>query len=119
MDVNDIANSYYGSCNLTANYLNDYSEKAENAFNDVLDSLDADNLALDIVAVIEGENKVMLTLKQKRMVSKYLRANYSVYNIRFGADGAVTANREGKRGRFFMGWDCQLLDDLEKRKGTY
>ena len=60
-----------------------------------------------------------LTLKQKRMVGKYLRANYSVYNIRFGDDGAVTANREGKRGRFFMGWDNQLLADSEKRKGTY
>ena len=35
------------------------------------------------------------------MVSKYLRANYSVYNIRFLADGAVTANRNDKRGRFF------------------
>lgn len=29
----------------------------------------------------------MLTLKQKRMVSKYLRANYNVHNIRFGARG--------------------------------
>ena len=64
-------------------------------------------------------NKVMLTLKQKRIVSKYLRANYSVYNIRFGVDGAVTANRIDKRGRFFMGWDYQLLADLEKKKGTY
>lgn len=35
----------------------------------------------------------MLTIKQKRQISKYLRANYSVHNIRFGADGAVTANR--------------------------
>ena len=65
----------------------------------------------------------MLTLKQKRMVSKYLRTNYSVYNIRFGVDGAVTANRDGnrdgKRGRVFMGWDYQLLADLEKRKGAY
>lgn len=32
MDVNDITNSYYGSCNLTANFLNDYSEKAINGF---------------------------------------------------------------------------------------
>lgn len=145
MDVNDIANSYFASCNLTANFLNDYSEKAingfaadflsslskndmifeefergellnnpdtilqyaanmlvscldylkladnqdkllvhsnwlgkggdklvilksgecfyivnttekpENAFNDVIDSLDADNLVLDVLAVIEGE----------------------------------------------------------------
>ena len=61
----------------------------------------------------------MLTLKQKRMVSKYLRANYSVYNIRFGADGAVTANRTGKRGRFFMGWGTHLLKESEKRKGAY
>ena len=61
----------------------------------------------------------MLTLKQKRMVSKYLRANYSVYSISFGADGAVTANRDGKRGRFFMGWDYQLLRESEERKGTY
>ena len=61
----------------------------------------------------------MLTLKQKRMVSKYLRANYCVYNIRFLADGSVTANREGKRGRFFMGWDNQLLIESEKRKVAY
>ena len=61
----------------------------------------------------------MLTLKQKRMISKYLRANYSVYNIRFLADGAVTANRNDKRGRFFMGWDNQLLNESAERKGTY
>ena len=61
----------------------------------------------------------MLTLKQKRMVSKYLRANYSVCDIRFGEDGAVTANREGKRGRFFMGWSNQLLTESMERKGTY
>lgn len=42
----------------------------------------------------------MLTLKQKRQVGKYLRANYRVCNIRFGVDGAVTANRDGKCGRF-------------------
>ena len=61
----------------------------------------------------------MLTLKQKRMVSKYLRANYSVCNIRFGADGSVTANRDGKCGRFFMGWDIHLLSVAEKTKGAY
>ena len=61
----------------------------------------------------------MLTLKQKRQVSKYLRANYSVSNIRFGADGSVTANREGKCGRFFMGWSNELLRELNERKGTY
>ena len=60
-----------------------------------------------------------LTLKQKRQVSKYLRANYSVFNIRFGVDGAVTANHTDKRGRFFMGWDNQLFSDSEKRKGAY
>ena len=64
----------------------------------------------------EKENKV-LTLKQKRQVSKYIRANYSVSNIRFGVDGAVTANRANKRGRFFMGWDIDLLQDSEKEKG--
>ena len=58
----------------------------------------------------------MLTLKQKRQISKYLRANYNVYNICFGADGAVTANRTDKRGRFFMGWDIRLLNEAEKRK---
>lgn len=61
----------------------------------------------------------MLTLKQKRMVSKYLRTNYSICNIRFGADGAVTANRTDKRGRFFMGWDNQLLSESAERKGVY
>lgn len=61
----------------------------------------------------------MLTLKQKRMVSKYLRANYSVHNIRFGADGAVTANRTDKRGRFFVGWDMQLFKEAEQRQGAY
>ena len=61
----------------------------------------------------------MLTLKQKRRISKYLRANYSVANIKFAGDGAVTANRTDKRGRFFMGWDNQLFSDSKKRKGTY
>ena len=61
----------------------------------------------------------MLTLKQKRIVSKYISANYSVSNIRFFADGSVTANRNNKRGRFFMGWDIQLLSEAENRKGTY
>ena len=59
----------------------------------------------------------MLTLKQKRMVSKYLRANYSVHNIRFGARGAVTASRTDKQGRFFMGWDILLLKEATERKG--
>lgn len=61
----------------------------------------------------------MLTLKQKRQVSKYLRANYSVHNIRFLDDGSVTTNRTDKRGRFFMGWDNHLLKDSEKGKGAY
>ena len=61
----------------------------------------------------------MLTLKQKRLVGKYIRANYSVHNIRFGVDGSVTANRNNKRGRFFMGWDIQLLSEAEKRKWAY
>ena len=61
----------------------------------------------------------MLTLKQKRQVGKYLRANYRVHNIRFGIDGSVTANRNNKRGRFFMGWDNQLLNESAERKGTY
>ena len=61
----------------------------------------------------------MLTLKQKRLISKYLRANYSVCNIRFGVDGAVTANRTDKRGRFFMGWDILLLKEATERKGAY
>lgn len=48
MDVNDIANSYYGSCNLTANYLNDYSGKAINGFAiDFLESLDKDDLIFE------------------------------------------------------------------------
>lgn len=61
----------------------------------------------------------MLTLKQKRQVGKYLRANCSVCNIRFGVDGAVTANRADKRERFFMGWDNQLLSESAERKGAY
>lgn len=61
----------------------------------------------------------MLTLKQKRLISKYLRANYSVCNIRFGVNGAVTANRTDKCGRFFVGWDNHLLKESEKRKGAY
>ena len=61
----------------------------------------------------------MLTLKQKRQISKYLRANYSICNIRFGFDGAVTANRDGKCGRFFMGWDNRLLSESAERKGAY
>ena len=61
----------------------------------------------------------MLTLKHKRQISKYIRANYSVTNIKFAGDGAVTANRTDKRGRFFMSWDYHLLADSEKRKGAY
>lgn len=61
----------------------------------------------------------MLKLTQKRMVCKYLRANYYVYNIRFLADGSVTANRTDKRGRFFMGWDIILLKEAKKEKGEY
>ena len=48
MDVNDIANSYYGSCNLTASYLNDFSEKAINGFAaDFIESLDKDDLIFE------------------------------------------------------------------------
>ena len=48
MDVFEIANSYYGSCNLTANYLNDYSEKAITGFaTDFLESLNDDDLLFD------------------------------------------------------------------------
>ena len=54
MDVNDITNSYYGSCNLTANYLNDYSEKSINGFSaDFLESLDKDDLIFESFG--EGE----------------------------------------------------------------
>ena len=61
----------------------------------------------------------MLTLKQKRMISKYIRANYSVSNIRFLANGTVTASSNNKRGRFFMGWDILLLKEVTERKGAY
>ena len=45
MCYSDIVNSYYGSCNLTASYLNNYSEKAINGFAaDFLESLDNDDL---------------------------------------------------------------------------
>ena len=45
MGYSDIANSYYGGCNLTANYLNNYSEKAIYGFAiDFLESLDKDDL---------------------------------------------------------------------------
>ena len=48
MDVFEIANNYYGSCNLTANYLNDYSEKAITGFAiDFLESLSKDDLFFD------------------------------------------------------------------------
>lgn len=54
MDVNDIANSYYGGCNLAAGYLNDYSEKSINGFAaDFLESLDKDDLILESFG--EGE----------------------------------------------------------------
>ena len=50
MDVNDITNSYYGSCNLTANFLNDYSEKAITGFaTDFLESLDKDDLIFESI----------------------------------------------------------------------
>ena len=48
MDVNDIANSYFASCNSTANYLNNHSEKAITGFAaDFLESLDKDDLILE------------------------------------------------------------------------
>lgn len=57
----------------------------------------------------------MLTLKQKRQVGKYLRANHSVYNIRFGVDGAVTANRDGKCGRFFYGLEQSTVERISRK----
>ena len=60
-----------------------------------------------------------LTLKQKRLISKYIRANYSVSNIRFLANGAVTADRNNKQERVFVGWDIRLLKEATERKGAY
>ena len=54
LNVNDITNSYYGSCNLTASYLNDFSEKAINGFaDDFIESLDKDDLIFESFG--EGE----------------------------------------------------------------
>ena len=54
MDVFDIVNSYHASCNLTANFLNDYSEKAINVFAVYfLESLSKDDLFFDEFEITE------------------------------------------------------------------
>ena len=60
-----------------------------------------------------------LTLKQKRLIGKYIRANYNVSNIRFLDNGTVTASRNNKTGRVFVGWDILLLKEATERKGAY
>ena len=78
MDVNDITNSYYGSCNLTANYLNDYSEKAITGFaTDFLESLNEDDLFFEEFDRIEvlGSPDIILQYSANMLVSylDYLR----------------------------------------------
>ena len=74
MDVNDITNSYYGSCNLTANYLNDYSEKAINGFaTDFLESLNDDDLFFDEFERTEVlDNPDMILQYAANMLVSYL-----------------------------------------------
>ena len=74
MDVNDITNSYYGSCNLTANYLNDYSEKAINGFAiDFLESLSKDDLFFDEFERTEVlDNPDMILQYAANMLVSYL-----------------------------------------------
>ena len=74
MDVNDIANSYYGSCNLTANYLNNYSEKAINGFATYfLESLNDDDLFFEEVELEEVINSPDIILQYAaNMLVSYL-----------------------------------------------
>ena len=74
MDINDIANSYYGSCNLTANFLNDYSEKAINGFVvDFLESLDKDDLFFEAFERTEVLNNPDIILQYAaNMLVSYL-----------------------------------------------
>ena len=65
----------------------------------------------------------MLTLKQKRAISKFVRENLesrnprNPRNVRFGDDGAVTVMVDAmpntnKAGRIFAGWDTQLIKQI-------
>ena len=62
----------------------------------------------------------MLTLKQKRAISKFVRENLESRNprrVRFGDDGAVTVMVDAmpntnKAGRIFAGWDTQLVKQI-------
>ena len=62
----------------------------------------------------------MLTLKQKRAISKFVRENLesrNPRNVRFGDDGAVTVMVDempntNKAGRIFAGWDTQLIKQI-------
>ena len=74
MDINDIVNSYYGSCNLTANYLNDYSEKAINGFaTDFLESLNEDDLFFEEFERTEVlDNPDMILQYAANMLVSYL-----------------------------------------------
>lgn len=74
MDIYDIANSYYGSCNLTANFLNDYSEKAINGFVvDFLEPLNKDDLFFEAFERTEVLNNPDIILQYAaNMLVSYL-----------------------------------------------
>ena len=74
LDVNDITNSYYGSCNLTANYLNNFSEKAINGFaDDFLESLSKDDSIFDEFEKTEimDNPDIILQYAANRLVSYF------------------------------------------------
>ena len=74
MDVNDITNSYYGGCNLTANYMNNYSEKAITGFaDDFIESLSKDDLFFDEFEPVEVlDNPDIILQYAANMLVSYL-----------------------------------------------
>lgn len=62
----------------------------------------------------------MLTLKQKRAISKFVRENHesrNPRNVRFEVDGAVTVMVDempntNQAGRIFAGWDKDILKQI-------
>ena len=73
MCYSDIVNSYHGSCNLTASFLNSYSEKAINGFAaDFLESLSKDDLFFDEFEKTEIMNNPDIILQHAAsMIASY------------------------------------------------
>lgn len=122
MDVNDITNSYYGSCNLTANYLDDYSEKAITGFaTDFLESLNEDDLFFEEFDRIEvlGSPDIILQYSANMLVSylDYLRLSDSPEKL------LCTSNWHGKGGDKLVilksGESIYIVNTTEKPENAF